>query len=173
LIDFHQGMDVSDSPESQYWRNSYIRSRGKAIYKTMRYCNNNNIPIVNANYMFGGAVHHDNPIAFENYNIEYYAYGHLAEVCPKKLLPDFGDFETIYIGGASLDQCVFTTRDLSYRKIDHPNKKLILDCCIQTDQYLRRTSATPPHFTCRQSLDEYVRDFLVKEEVDYIDRLVP
>lgn len=45
--------------------------------------------------------------------------------------PDLREFDSILLGGISLDQCVLFTRPLSYFNLKHNNVKVLLDCSIQ------------------------------------------
>lgn len=85
------------------------------INNTLKYCENNNIDLMNCNYMkdrYG-----DNEM-ISNFNFKY----------DLSYTPNFNKYETIYFTGISLDECVTISRKFAYKNLLHNkniNKRLL------------------------------------------------
>tara|TARA_Y100000034_G_C6755077_1_gene335900 strand:+ start:100 stop:654 length:555 start_codon:yes stop_codon:yes gene_type:complete len=135
--------------------------KAKNVLKLVAHCKENEIPIVNANYMY--ETFGDAPFLKD---VEYYVCKNSNGV-RNSVLPDFNKFETVYYAGASFDQCVYHSRPLSYSKLKHPNKKMIIDCCIQTSVDPRTIGRKEP-FRDVVDRDAYIDEVIAKKKINYI-----
>ena len=125
------------NPIKDFYSN-YLLEKVTNIENLLIFCNKNNIDIINANY--------SNQKIYNNFDSKYN--------CLKKNLKyslikseinniedkydDFipSNYDAIFFIGMSLDACILDTRYFSFKNIDHHNKFIIEDCCIQ---YLKKS----------------------------------
>jgi hypothetical protein len=110
------------APDWDWWY-TYTKDKFKNIKRTLVFCKEKGIQTMNVNYMFKRFGDHE---IIQDYKFDFYKKEGQSKI------PPYQQFKTIYYAGSSLDQCVTLTRSESYINLKNNDKKLVLDCCIQT-----------------------------------------
>lgn len=146
LIDFHNGLETGNEV--------YEKEKINNIVNFLKKSKDKNIDTMEALYY---GRRHDS-IEFHNFDYDL------------SNQPDLQSYEEVYLGGISLDQCVYNTRPCSYTNIKHSNVKIMKDCAIQgleTNPFLEY-SQSKVIYTKYQELQEYEDYFMDKYSVNYI-----
>jgi len=144
------------------WYISHALKCQDNIKQTLDFCKEKRIHTLSANYFKGAYPVRSNPVVGD-FEFDY----------DLNNVPDLHQFEILYYGGISLDQCIYWTRRLSYANVQHPNKKVVLDCCIQGYLHDERAAGRPKskRFADLDDYEQYKKMFLNKRNVSSIRSL--
>ena len=142
------------------WYLSHARECQENIRETLDFCKERGIHTLDANYIKG--LVSPNPVVGD-FEFDY----------DLNNVPNLQQFEALYYAGISLDQCIYRTRHLSYANVQHPNKKVVLDCCIQGFLHDEQTIGRPKskRFADLDDYEQYKNMFLNKRNVASIRSL--
>ena len=152
----------------------YVKENLETIEKTLSFCKENGIYTYRLNYINDRidadsmpCDKRDNEVS-RNFKFDYW----WNNGCDGSQKPNFSEFSKIYYAGASFDECVTRTRNESYMNLNHDNKVLVLDCCIQEIENTRHHHPQRSNWQHGDDIRKYARDFCSQNKIKYVDSLI-
>ena len=136
------------------WHISYVINKLCSIRETLVHCQKEGIDIQNINYVCDT----DNEILYD----QDFSLGEF----------DYSTYDHIYYAGASIDACLTRTRRESYLNLDHPNKFIVLDCCIQDTERLYSPEGPRGVWKSREQMDDYIQKYLIDMNINTVPSLL-